>query len=355
MNATHRISRDEIRDLPILAEGYKIFNEDWECNEYCYADENGTAVGTVHKVEGELRICHNGLHFCGKLEDCFKYYDPLKWNKIAKVRAYDAVISLGEKSCCSIIEIVEELHWDNINIKMTNDDMSRGMYIKGVHNVYTSAPVCGSRNVSYSSDIYGGSDINNSIGVRGGYDIMNSLTIRGGNNICNSNFIWGSSDVKKSLNIKGATYAENSCCLGGCNTVQDSHIIYGGYEICYSQSIWGGYIIYFSANLKGAYNCMFCIDLNGAKYRIFNQKVSTVYFNQVYKDICEILYYTRYHVTVTNYEELYEKYCGLVPINRLQSKHLDYSKMPQKLLDYIRTLPEYDEKIFNKIINYRVL
>ena len=28
--------------------------------------------------------------------------------------------------------------------------------------------------------------------------------------------------------------------------------------------------------------------------------------------------------------------------------------MPDKLLDYIKKLPEYDEKIFNKIINYKI-
>ena len=340
---THRISQDEIKDLPVLAEGYKIFNEDWTCRGYCYANENGTAIGTVHKIEGELIICYNGLHFCEKLEDCFDYYNPIKCNKIAKVRAYGEIIYGCEKSCCSIMEIVEEMHWDDIRIKIAD---------KGIYNVYTSACVCGSKNVNYSSGVYGSNDINDSIGVTGGYDIISSQSIRGCTEIRSANSVFGSCKVNKSLGIQGSTYVENSCYVSGCKTVHDSHTIYGSNEIYYSQNIWGGYLIYFSANLKGAYNCMFCIGLNGAKYRIFNKKVSEAYFNQVYRDVCNILHYARYHMIVTNYDELYEKYCGAVPINRLQLKPLDYSKMPQTLLDYIKNLPEYNEKIFNKIINY---
>ena len=353
LSGTHRISRDELKDLPVLAEGYKIFDADWKCMDYSYADENGIAVGTVHKIEGELIICSNGLHFCEEVEDCFEYYDPIKCNKIAKVRAYGEVIDWREKSCCSIIEIVEELHWDDIRIKMIDDSMNidASKYI-GIYNVYTSAYVYGSKNVNYSSGICGSIDTSDSIGVTGGYDVIGSQSIGGCVNIRDAKNVYGSCRITKSLGIQGSTYVENSCYLSGCRSVQDSHTIYGSSEIYYSQDIWGGYLIYFSAHLKGAYNCMFCIGLNGTKYRIFNKKVSKAYFNQVYRDICEILHYTRYHMTATNYEELYEKYHGVVPINRLQSKHLDYSEMPQQLLDYIKNLPEYDDKIFNRIINY---
>lgn len=355
MSRTHRISRDKLKDLPVLAEGYKIFDVDWKCMNYCYADENGTAVGTVHKIEGELIICNNGLHFCEELEDCFEYYDPIKCNKIAKVRAYGEVIARYRKNCCSMMEIVEELHWDDIRIKMVNEGSINRMYNRGICNVYTSTCVSGSKNVNYSSGICGSIDTSDSIGVTGGYDVIGSQSIDGCVNIRDAKNVIGSARITKSLGIQGSIYVKNSCYLSGCRSVQDSHTIYGSNEIYYSQDIWGGYFIYFSANLKGAYNCMFCIGLNGTKYRIFNKKVSKAYFNQVYRDICEILHYTRYHMTATNYEELYEKYRGVVPINRLQSKHLDYSEMPQKLLDYIKNLPEYDEKIFNKIINYRLI
>jgi hypothetical protein len=145
---------------------------------------------------------------------------------------------------------------------------------------------------------------------------------------------------------------KNSCYLKGCESIQDSYMICGGNEVYYSQCIWGGYFIYFSANLRGAYNCMFCLNLNGAEHRIFNKKVSRVYFNQVCRDIFEIIRYTKYNMTATNYEELYNKYGYLIPINQLKSKCLDYSKMPQELLNYVRNLPEYDDEIFNKIINY---
>lgn len=349
---TYRIDKSEIEGLPVLAEGYKMFNEDWKCIDYCYADENGTAVGTVHKIEGKLRICHNGLHFCEKLEDCFDYYDSIKWHKIAKIRAYGEVIKEHDKSCCSIIEIVEELHWDDISIKMANDNDN--LLNNGVYHVYTSEGVYGGASVQYSSGIYGGKDIINSINVMGGYDIIDSQNIGGCNDTNYARNVYGSYQINKSLHIYGSRDVVNSCLIKGCENVRDSHTIGGSQYVYYSQSIQGCYFIYFSANLKGAYNCMFCVDLHGTKYRIFNKKVTKLYFEAVYRDLFNILFNTRYHIMATNYEELYDKYGKVIPINRLQSKHLDYSEMPQELLDYIKNLPEYNEKIFNKIINYDI-
>lgn len=82
---TRRIDRKEIEGLPVLAEGYKIFNDDWTCMDYCYADENGNVEGSVHKADGEIKAGENGLHFCSEMLEYIRNmaeYDDDIFNKI---------------------------------------------------------------------------------------------------------------------------------------------------------------------------------------------------------------------------------------------------------------------------------
>lgn len=55
--------------------GYKIFNSDFTCKGKKYA------VGKKFRVNGEIKCCNNGMHFCVNPFDCLDYY-PLfdeKW------------------------------------------------------------------------------------------------------------------------------------------------------------------------------------------------------------------------------------------------------------------------------------
>ena len=52
-----RISREELDGLAFVSEGYKVFNNDWTAkhNNYCYADEEGRVVGTIHRQKDILK------------------------------------------------------------------------------------------------------------------------------------------------------------------------------------------------------------------------------------------------------------------------------------------------------------
>lgn len=91
---TYRINKKDLKNKKVLAEGYKIFRNDWSTKHgnYCYADENGNVVGTFHKVDGDIEECSWGLHFSRNPFHCFNFYEPVQWNKFAKVRAYENII-----------------------------------------------------------------------------------------------------------------------------------------------------------------------------------------------------------------------------------------------------------------------
>ena len=49
--------------------GYKVFNKDWTCRGFYYE------VGKTYEMKEDPVCCERGFHFCGKLIDCFNYYD----------------------------------------------------------------------------------------------------------------------------------------------------------------------------------------------------------------------------------------------------------------------------------------
>ena len=79
-----------------VVKGYKVFNSDWTCNDKQYK------VGEIATQDGKLELCENGIHFCTKMEDCFRYYDVDPEFKMAEVEAIGDVLCSDEDSkCCT--------------------------------------------------------------------------------------------------------------------------------------------------------------------------------------------------------------------------------------------------------------
>ena len=144
------VSRDIIKDLTPVAEGYKIFNNDWTADQgkYDFKDPvTGKAVGTVHQVVGKIVCCENGFHFCENPLDCLGYYPMMQWNKFAKVRGYGQIDRHNEDSkiAVEILEIVEALTWDDFlavikqrsnTVTDTENKISGGYGIHGGYDIY---------------------------------------------------------------------------------------------------------------------------------------------------------------------------------------------------------------------------
>ena len=90
--------------------GYKVFRSDWTCRGFQYA------VGGTYEMEDEPSCCNRGFHFCGRLIDCFNYYDFDSNNKVAEIEAIGAIDDDGneEKHCTNKIKIVRELSWHEV-------------------------------------------------------------------------------------------------------------------------------------------------------------------------------------------------------------------------------------------------
>lgn len=143
---TYRLKEKDIKNKPVLAVGYKVFAPGWETKhgDYCYADENGNVLNTIHTVAGDISECRWGLHFSKKPQDCFNFYESVQWNKFAKVEAYDACIDSTDKkkSVAKTLKIVQTYTFDEF-IRLIQEDLQND----GVNDSYG---VNASNGVNYS-------------------------------------------------------------------------------------------------------------------------------------------------------------------------------------------------------------
>ena len=142
---TYRIRKEDLKNKEVLAEGYKIFNAGWKSRDYCYADENGNVIGTLHKVDGDIDLCNWGLHFSKNPFNCFNFYECVQWNCFAKVKAYEKVkdSSDGDKTVAQVLEIVEIYSFDEF-VELLKDYNKELYYSKGINS---------SNGINYSNGI----------------------------------------------------------------------------------------------------------------------------------------------------------------------------------------------------------
>lgn len=113
--------------------GYKVFNPNFTCRGMQYE------VGKTYKLDGPLKMCRNGFHFCLQVADCFNYYAFNPSNKVAEIEASGRVETLADKSVTDEITIVREISWEEMlalaNIGKGNTGLKNaGNWNSGNHN-----------------------------------------------------------------------------------------------------------------------------------------------------------------------------------------------------------------------------
>ena len=84
--------------------GYKAFDENLKCRDMQYE------IGQTYKMDGEIKPCERGFHFCKSLVDCYKFYPTTETTRICKVTALGDVKTDDEiKYCTNKIKIGREV------------------------------------------------------------------------------------------------------------------------------------------------------------------------------------------------------------------------------------------------------
>ena len=101
--------------------GYKAFLSDMTTK---HGDNTVYEVGKTYTVEGEVKICENGYHFCKKCVDVYDYYS--KPCRICEVSVTGAVQTQGNKSVGRKLKILRELTADEISSLCNSGDRNSG-------------------------------------------------------------------------------------------------------------------------------------------------------------------------------------------------------------------------------------
>ena len=109
--------------------GYKAFLSDMTTK---HGDNTVYEVGKTYTVEGEVRICENGYHFCKKCVDVYDYYS--KPCRICEVSVTGAVQTQGNKSVGRRLKILRELTADEISSLCNSGDCNSGNRNSGNRN-----------------------------------------------------------------------------------------------------------------------------------------------------------------------------------------------------------------------------
>ena len=109
--------------------GYKAFLSDMTTR---HGDNTVYEVGKTYTVEGEVRICENGYHFCKKCVDVYDYYN--KPCRICEVSVTGAVQTQGNKSVGRRLKILRELTADEISSLWNSGDWNSGNRNSGYCN-----------------------------------------------------------------------------------------------------------------------------------------------------------------------------------------------------------------------------
>ena len=109
--------------------GYKAFLSDMTTR---HGDNTVYEVGKTYTVEGEIKICENGYHFCKKCADVYDYYsEPCR---ICEVSVTGAVQTQGNKSVGRRLKILRELTADEISSLRNSGDWNSGNRNSGNRN-----------------------------------------------------------------------------------------------------------------------------------------------------------------------------------------------------------------------------
>ena len=122
--------------------GYKAFLSDMTTK---HDDNTVYEVGKTYTVEGEVKICENGYHFCKKCVDVYDYYS--KPCRICEVNVTGAVQTQGNKSVGRRLKILRELTADEISSLCNSGNRNSGNWNSGNRNSgYCNSGNCNSGN-----------------------------------------------------------------------------------------------------------------------------------------------------------------------------------------------------------------
>ncbi len=325
---------------------YKILNNDWTCRGFKYE------VGGIYEYKGKIKLCESGFHACPQLQNCFKYYQCVPWNKIVEVEILgEWEGDINDKIVTNKIKIVKEIPFEEIGGIIKNSWMNGVEWSKGVNascGVNRSDGVNESDGVNWSCGVNGSHGVDTSDGVNASKGINKSEGVDRSYGVNISEGVNRSYGINESDGVDRSYGINRSNGVNWSYGVNESHGVNESDGVNISEGVNKSFGI---QNCHGISHAIFMKDKQ-INYTIFGKPVSQNRFEEVWRKIHSKI--GNWCPTFNNLPYLYIKNGSKwektpIPKAKELTKKEAWKDMPKEAIEYIKSLPEFDAEIFKEI------
>ena len=116
--------------------GYKGFDKNFKCKGFQFK------VGETYRLDGKIKICEHGFHFCDTPLATFEYYPPSE-SRYALVETTGKIISDGKhKFCTDELKILKEFTLENFVQEAINTNGESAVIKKDSRSAATNTGNC---------------------------------------------------------------------------------------------------------------------------------------------------------------------------------------------------------------------
>lgn len=378
-----------IKKMKII-KGYKAFKRDADGKLFTHPnnmERNYFEVGNTYSISNNdnIELCKNGFHFCKKLNQIFDFYlfsPSIAYCEVRGIFKNDLrdIDEDDQKLCTRSITIIKELTFDEVEKILELELNRKGEAVSGTKHFQNSEAIFCSEYIRNSNAVKRACFVESSSAVMQSISINDSSVIYESDNVYSCEAVCSSMSIINSRIITSSFLIDCSATIYNSNFIMYSEIISCSNEVIkssvvrYSEYIKKSenislsiYIIY-SFLINNSYyivdchnleNCLFCYRLHNKENHIFNKKVSKERFEEVNKRLQCILSNNKWYLKFTNFRKLrdrYEREKGIATLYDfvIYEDEEHFEKFPEEAIKYLKSLPEFNAKIFKAITHIDV-
>ena len=235
-------------------------------------------------------------------------------------------------------EIERDIFWNRLNIKCEEP-----LTIILSENILNSKEVNRSKEVGNSQYVFASKKINNGYLIQSSREVIDSSLIFSSKKIKHSKKVYKSTDIVNSEEILYGTAIKESKNIVYGENIEKSYCVIGSKEKP-SAFITDSFFIANSSHLSRS---LFCFDIEDKDLYMFNQKISEAEYVQYRQELLQ----------------LFEGFCfdflinlptaGSFPVLPSPKDITEcFKKLPTGFMEWVKTLPGYNETILLNILNY---
>jgi hypothetical protein len=231
-----------------------------------------------------------------------------------------------------------KIFWDRLNIKCEEP-----LTVILSENILNSKEVSRSKEVENSQYVFASKKISNGYLIQSSREVIDSSLIFSSKKIKHSKKVYKSTDIVNSEEILYSIAIKNSKNILHGENIEKSYCVIGSKEKP-SVFITDSFFITNSSQLSRS---LFCFGIENKDLYMFNQKISEAEYVQYRQELLQL--FNDFHFDFLINLPTTDSFPVLPSPNDVKEC---FKKLPMSFMEWVKTLPGYDETILLNILNY---